>query len=105
MDEDELSGKGLRGMKVKGVSRVELLQTHLYILNNMKEVKPYLAEHRKILKEKNPKKSDMQILNEYNKSFIGWFEEYVPKQKDVSDTVRLLAVKPQFHVFRGVIMK
>ena len=86
-------------MKVKGVERVELLQAHLYILNNMKEVQPYLAEHKRLLKENNPKKSDMQISNEHNKSFIGWFEEYARKQKDVSDTVRLLAVKPQFIVF------
>ena len=99
LDEDELSGKGVRGMKVKGVERVELLQAHLYILNNMKEVQPYLAEHKRLLKENNPKKSDMQISNEHNKSFIGWFEEYARKQKDVSDTVRLLAVKPQFIVF------
>ena len=38
-------------MKVKGVERVELLPTHLYILNNMKEVQSYLAEHKRLLKE------------------------------------------------------
>ena len=55
-------------------------------------------KHERILKEKNPKKSDI-ISNEHNKSFIGWFKEYVPKQKDVSNRVRLLAMKPQFLFF------
>ena len=53
----------------------EVLQTHLYILNNIEEVQPYLDEHRKSLKHIYPRKNDMQIANKQNKTFIEWFEE------------------------------
>ena len=57
--------------------REELLQAYLYILNNMEEVQPYIDEHRKSLKNKNPRKNDMQIAHEQKKTFTKWFEEKV----------------------------
>ncbi|XP_028802762.1 uncharacterized protein LOC114757826 [Neltuma alba] len=66
---DDRIGKGTRGLKVKSIVREELFQVHLYILNNMKEVQPYLDNHKQVLKDKYPKKSDRQIANEHNKIY------------------------------------
>nr|XP_004488447.1 uncharacterized protein LOC101493360 [Cicer arietinum] len=50
--EDRCTGKGIRGLKLKSVRCEELLQAHLYILNNTEEVQPYLFAHKNIVKEK-----------------------------------------------------
>ena len=40
------ASKGTRGLKVKSMPREEVLQAHLYILNNMEEIQPYFHEHK-----------------------------------------------------------
>jgi len=42
-----------KGVHVKSKSRKEVLQAHLYILNNTDEVLPYLDTHKDIVKYKN----------------------------------------------------
>ncbi|KAI9121876.1 hypothetical protein K1719_007266 [Acacia pycnantha] len=74
---DEGISEGTRGIKLKNMPCEEVLQAHLYILNNMEEVQPYIDEHIKSLKNMNPRKNDMQIANEQKKTFIKWFEEKV----------------------------
>ena len=69
----------------------EVLQPHLYILNNMEEVQSYLDEHRKSLKHIYPNKNDMQIANEQNKTFIKWFKEKVSHETSVFETIKWLA--------------
>ena len=95
---EEGRSKGTRGLKVKSMPREEVLQAHLYILNNMEEIQPYLEEHRKILKNMNPRKNDMQIAHEQNKTFIGWFKEKVSHEINVSKTIKWLAWGPAFEV-------
>ena len=95
---EEGRSKGTRGLKVKTAEREEVLQAHLYILNNMEEVQPYIDEHKKTLKNLNPKKSDMQIAIEQNKTFVKWFEEKVSHEIGVSETINWLAWGPSFQV-------
>jgi len=45
----------IRGVSVVSKDREELLQAHLYILNNTDEVMPYLFAHKVIVKENNPR--------------------------------------------------
>ena len=46
---------------MKNTSREEVLQAHLYILNNMEEVQSYIDEHISSLKNINLRKNDTQI--------------------------------------------
>ena len=43
-------GKGSRGFKIVTMGRLEFNQVHLYILNNTKEVVPYIASHKEFFK-------------------------------------------------------
>jgi Domain of unknown function (DUF4218)/Transposase family tnp2/Domain of unknown function (DUF4216) len=95
---DEGISKGTRGIKLKNKPREEVLQAHLYILNNTEEVQPYIDEYRKSLKDMNPRKNDMQIANEQKKTFIKWFQETVLHKTGVSDTIEWLAWGPSFQV-------
>ncbi|XP_058768330.1 uncharacterized protein LOC131642060 [Vicia villosa] len=47
-------GVGTQGLKVKSLSIDVVVQAHLYILNNMDEVQPYLSAHKSIIKKKYP---------------------------------------------------
>ncbi|XP_054797583.1 uncharacterized protein LOC129302714 [Prosopis cineraria] len=93
-----LAGKGTRGVRVKCMSHEEVLQAHLYILNNMKEVQPYLDAHKKLLKDKYPRKNEMQLANEHNKTFKKWFKEKVTNETSMSDTIMWLAEGPHFEI-------
>jgi len=44
--------KSSRGVHVESKSRKEVMQAHLYILNNIDEVIPYLTKHKDIVKDK-----------------------------------------------------
>ena len=74
----------------------EVLQAHLYILNNMEEIQPYFHEHKQVLKKMHPKKNDMQIANEQNKTFIRWLKERVSREIDASEMTKWLAWGPAF---------
>jgi len=47
--------KSIRGVNLVRKDREDLLQAHLYILNNTNEVIPYLSAHKAIVKENNPR--------------------------------------------------
>ena len=92
------ASKGTRGLKVKSMPHEEVLQAHLYILNNMEEIQPYFHEHKQVLKKMHPKKNDMQIANEQNKTFIRWLKERVSCDTDASEMTKWLAWGPAFEV-------
>jgi len=50
--------KIIPGVSVVNKDRKELLQRHLYILNNTDEVMPYLYAHKVIVKENNLRQSE-----------------------------------------------
>jgi len=45
----------IRGVSVVTKDREELMQAHLYVLNNTDEVTPYIFAHKVIVKENNPR--------------------------------------------------
>lgn len=96
--EGRWAGKGTRGILVKSMGREEVLQAHLYVLNNTDEVHPYLSTHKSFIKEKYPRMHEKWLLNEHNKTFLTWFKEEVAKDETVSDTLRWLALGPNFDV-------
>ena len=55
--DDRVGGKGSRGLHVITPSVEDLLQAHLYVLNNSNEVLPYIVQHEGLVKQSNPKMS------------------------------------------------
>ena len=53
--DDRVGGKGSRGLHVITPSVEDLLQPHLYVLNNSNEVLPYIVKHEALVKQNNPK--------------------------------------------------
>ena len=81
------------------MSRVEVLQAHLYILNNNAEVIPYFEAHKRIVKSNNPRMNEKSVLREHNKTFLSWFKAQIMEEYDTSsDTLRRLAHEPSFNV-------
>nr|XP_004492006.1 uncharacterized protein LOC101504571 [Cicer arietinum] len=91
-------GNGIRGLKLKSMGREEVLQAHLYILNNTDEVQPYLSTHKSIVKENYPKMNEKWLLNKHNKTFLKWFKETILTNNTTSDTLKWLANGPHFDV-------
>ena len=50
-----MGGKGSRGLHVITPSLEDLLQAHLYVLNNSNEVLPYIVKHEALVKQNNLK--------------------------------------------------
>ena len=73
--------------KRQSKSREEVLQAHLYILNNTDEVLPYLDTHKDIVKYKNPRQSEKWVLIEHNKTFMSWFKQQIMNDPSASETL------------------
>ncbi|XP_058755972.1 uncharacterized protein LOC131629194 [Vicia villosa] len=80
-------GKGTR-LKVKHMAHAEVFQAHLYILNNIVEVEPYLSRHKTIVKEMYPRMNGKWLLNEHNKTFLKWFKIEIMNDHTASDTLK-----------------
>jgi len=78
--------------------RVELLQAHLYILNNTDEVIPYLSAHKAIVKKQHPRQLEKWQLMEHNKMFMPWFKYEVLRDSQSSKTLMWLANGLKFDV-------
>ena len=72
-------GKGTRGVRVIREDKQQVLQAHLYILNNTDDVLPFLDEHKMLLKSMNPRANEKWLLNEYNKSFLNGLKRKLVK--------------------------
>jgi len=79
-------------------SRSEVLQAHLYILNNTDEVIPYIDAHKAIVKANNPRQLAKWVLMEHNITFMPWFKDEVLKDSTTSKTLTWLASGFKFEV-------
>jgi len=70
-------GKGARGVRVVQNNHHEVLQGHLYILNNTNDVLPYINAHKMLLKSMNPRANKKWLLTEHNKTFLKWFKDKI----------------------------
>ncbi|KAK2396191.1 hypothetical protein QL285_057856 [Trifolium repens] len=91
-------GMGTQGLNVRSMSAQEILQTHLYILNNTDEVQPYLSDHKSIVKKKYPMMNENRLLKEHNKCFSEWFKEKIANDDSVSDTIKWLSYEPKRNI-------
>jgi len=79
-------------------SRSEVLQAHLYILNNTDEVIPYIDAHKAIVKANNPRQLEKWILMQHNITFMPSFKDEVLKDSTASETLTRLATRLKFDV-------
>jgi len=79
-------------------SRSEVLQAHLYILNNTNDVIPYIEAHKAIVKANNLRQALKWVLMEHNRTFMPWFKDEVVKDSTASETLTWLAAGLKFDV-------
>ncbi|KAL8128020.1 hypothetical protein AgCh_014813 [Apium graveolens] len=78
--EGRLDGQGTVGHKMITPGAEMLDIAHLFVLQHMTEVNPYLQEHILEIRRKNPSKGGKWVTNEHNRSFVKWFKDRVMSQ-------------------------
>jgi len=91
-------GKGTRGVRIFQKDRQQVLQAHLYILNNTDDAHPYIQEHKMLLKTMNPRANEKWLFNEHNNTFLKWFKQIVLEKDCDVDELKWLARGPNFDV-------
>lgn len=80
------------------MARDVVLQAHLYILNNVDEVQPYLSAHKILIKDKFPQMSDKWLLKEHNKIFINLFNERISNDGSAPETIKWMSYMSKFNL-------
>lgn len=98
--EGRLRGKGTIGCKLIRPPLEPKNKAHLYVLQTLSEVHPYVERHKHLIRSKYPKISDWAMMQEHNRNFQVWFNETVmhelaDSRNSVPDTVRYLARGPR----------
>jgi len=93
-------GKGTRGVRVIRKDQ-QVLQAHLYILNNTDDVLPFLDEHKMLLKSMNPCVNEKWLLKAHNNMFLKWFKEKIGERACDVEDLKWLAREPNFDVIRS----
>ncbi|WVY97346.1 hypothetical protein V8G54_029497 [Vigna mungo] len=96
--EHRREGKGVRGVRIESVGGKEVNQAHLYILDNTKDVIPYISQHIDEIKSAHPRISEKWTLNEHNKSFLAWFKKKIYVTPNVSEDQLRIARGPNTDV-------
>ncbi|XP_074322758.1 uncharacterized protein LOC141659729 [Apium graveolens] len=78
--EGRLQGQGTLGHKMISPSAEMLDRAHLFVLQHMTEVNPYLQEHIVEIQQMHPSKSGKWVTSEHNRSFRKWFKNRVMSQ-------------------------
>ncbi|CAL8988635.1 unnamed protein product [Prunus brigantina] len=107
--------KPLSGCTVSVVDRDLLNQAHLYVLENMEEVLPYIEQHMIHIKTAYPKfrKRTKWLQDKHNSTFIQWLRFKVQSELNeednhgVSENLRWLAAGPNMAVpsYRSYLIK
>ncbi|XP_074298247.1 uncharacterized protein LOC141629085 [Silene latifolia] len=101
--EGRLEGKGTLGKKFITVDRVCFDKAHMYVLQHMTEVHPYLIDHFALIKRLNLHKREGWLVSEHNRTFVHWFKEKVMtelsnRSHGLSDNLRWLAYGPKLTI-------
>ncbi|KAL9225974.1 hypothetical protein vseg_001839 [Gypsophila vaccaria] len=97
--EGRLQGKGTLGRKIIKVDGASFDKAHMYVLQHMMEVHPYLNEHFALLKRQYPHKHETWLMSEQSRLFAQWFKEKVMTEvsnptNEISEDLRWLAHRP-----------
>ncbi|XP_056688370.1 uncharacterized protein [Spinacia oleracea] len=102
-NKERVQGIGTVGRKVLNLSREIVDQAYLYILQQVDEVQPYLADHMNLIRQEYHGRGENFLRDEHNPSFIRWFQEKVDRYlkqtpNDVSEDITWLAFGPDANV-------
>ena len=98
--EGRLQGVGTIGFKSIGVTNDLRQKAHLKVLQHLAVVTPFIEEHTKELRLKNPRKPESWISEKHKVEFTQWLRRRVRSSPDsVSDTVRFLADGPSVKIY------
>ncbi|KAM6569721.1 hypothetical protein CsatB_017706 [Cannabis sativa] len=99
-----------RGLRGKGtmvtVSKLELDQAQLVVINNNAEVQPYITDHMELLQSmvpRNQKNKQKWVADQHRQTFIGWLRNTIIAKLNepnhgVSDVLSRIALGPTFAV-------
>ncbi|KAK1396703.1 hypothetical protein POM88_006566 [Heracleum sosnowskyi] len=101
--EGRLEGQGTLGRKMISPTVEMLDRAHLFVLQHMTEVNPYLQEHITEIRRMHHSKSGKWVTNEHNRSFVKWFKDrvmsrYSESPSTISNTLKWLAYGPDMPV-------
>ncbi|XP_060968728.1 uncharacterized protein LOC133036227 [Cannabis sativa] len=105
-DPDEVD-RGLRGKgKMVTVSKLELDQAQLVVMNNNAEVQPYIIDNMELLKSmvpRNHKNKQKWVVDQHRQTFIGWLRNTIIAKLNepnhgVSGVLSRIATGPTFAV-------
>ena len=91
-------GRGTRGFNVVTIDCKQVSQAHLYVLNNILDIIPYIDAHKQNVAATIPKMNMMKVFQEHNRSIINWFRKTIITNDTASTTLNLLAVRPNLNV-------
>ncbi|XP_060960310.1 uncharacterized protein LOC133031070 [Cannabis sativa] len=101
-----------RGLRGKGtmvtVSKLELDQAQLVVMNNNAEVQPYITDHMELLQSmvpRNQKNKQKWVADQHRQTFIGWLRNTIIAKLNepnhgVSDVLSRIALGPTFAVVK-----
>ncbi|KAM6581203.1 hypothetical protein CsatA_004977 [Cannabis sativa] len=99
-----------RGLRGKGtmvtLSKLELDQAQLVVMNNNAEVQPYITDHMELLQSmvpRNQKNKQKWVADQHRQTFIGWLRNTIIAKLNepnhgVSDVLSRIALGPTFAV-------
>ncbi|KAM6596035.1 hypothetical protein CsatA_006559 [Cannabis sativa] len=99
-----------RGLRGKGtmvtVSKLELDQAQLVVMNNNAGVQPYITDHMELLQSmvpRNQKNKQKWVADQHRQTFIGWLRNTIISKLNepnhgVSDVLSRIALGPTFAV-------
>ncbi|XP_060961929.1 uncharacterized protein LOC133032107 [Cannabis sativa] len=88
------------------VSKLELDQAQLVVMNNNAEVQPYITDHMELLQSmvpRNQKNKQKWVADQHRQTFIGWLRNTIIAKLNepnhgVSDVLSRIALGPTFAV-------
>ena len=97
--EGRLAGIGILGEKTFTPDMNSYRQAHFLVLQHTEEVSPYIDEHKEVLRQLNPGRSETWLAKAHMSGFNFWFRDRIERsdsRKD--DALRNLAWGPLFTI-------
>lgn len=73
-------------------------QAHFTVLQHMTQESPYIDEHKDMVRQQNPDRSEVWITREHNHWFNEWLKVQITGRSSSDDTLLWLARGPQFTI-------
>lgn len=96
--EGRLEGIGTIGRKSITLDLDTYAQVYFTVLQHMTQVYPYIDEHKDMVCQQNPNRSEVWITREHNRRFNEWLKVRFTGRSSSDDTLLWLAKEPKFTI-------